>query len=229
MDQERFHKLCLEASGLAVKERDRIGNLRLTQKNDRNEPLIREPEMLHAFCRTLDDPKWEIPYGIEVPTKGLYRFVDEEGEKTVRARHDLVLFDGANSDVLVELKTGQPSASGDDHPAISKDLRKLLLEKAGGKCMFHICHASGSETLSAVIKKYDAAFTFAKARVEETEAGLDRDAPGWFAVFVLVLYDRLRNGEPVLHRYVAQSLSSLLDRTPVFHPNCFLDEEILGT
>lgn len=217
MDRNRFHELCLEASRLAVTHRDRIGNLRLTQKNERGEPIIREPEMVHAFCRTLDGPGWQTPYGIEVPTQKLYRFVDEEGEKTIRARHDLVLFEGAEPDVLVELKTGQPAASadGDDHPAISKDLRKLLLEKAPGKAMFHICHASDRGTLPAIIKKYEAALAFTMARIEELGEMLDASA--WFDLYVLVLYDRKEGGQPYLHRYTPPHLGEGF--APVFHPD----------
>lgn len=205
MERQRFFDLCVEASRLAVRDRGRIGNLRLTQQNERKEPIIREPEMLHAFCRTLDGPEWQTSYGIEVPTEKLYRFVDEEGEKTIRARHDLVLFSGDDSDVIVELKTGQPAASadGDDHPAISKDLRKLLLEKAPGKAMFHICHAADSGTLPALIKKYNLALRFAIARIEEL--GQVREPFDWLDLYVLVLYERNPGGQPAIHRFSPHS------------------------
>src|SRR4051794_30722004 len=113
MIPERFHELCVQASTLAVRQRDHIGNLRLTQVRGK-EPTIREPEMLHAFCRTLDGPRWNLTYGIEVPTGGLYRFVDEEvDQRAIKARHDLVLFEEAGPDVLVELKREQPAVKDD--------------------------------------------------------------------------------------------------------------------
>jgi hypothetical protein len=70
MDQARFHELCHQASHLAVIVEGRISNLVLTQANDGNEPIIREPEMRHAFCPTLESDGWRLPYGIEVPRSG---------------------------------------------------------------------------------------------------------------------------------------------------------------
>ncbi len=97
--------MCHRASHLAVSQPGRIGNLVLSV-NKRNESLIREPEMVYAFGRVLDGDGRR--YGIEVPTVGLYWFTPRQGRKTIRARHDLVLFDGGERDVLVEFKKGQP-------------------------------------------------------------------------------------------------------------------------
>ncbi len=205
MTSDLFHKLCLQASCLAVRQRGRIGNLVLSVNNG-GESLIREPEMLYAFCRTLD--AGEHRYGIEVPTGRRYRFVDQLRDRTMRARHDLVILEDSRPDVLVELKRDQPAAYGEDYPAISKDLRKLLLEKAGGKVMFHICHAADAGTLPAVIQKYVASFAFATATVaaEQVESANDNS---WFAFYLLVLHDRNDDQQAVLRRFMAPSLAAL--------------------
>lgn len=213
MDQERFHGLCLQASSLAVRDRDRIGNLRLTQQNERGEPIIREPEMLHTFCRTLDKLEWQITYGIEVPTDGSFRFVPIPGNRRVKARHDLVLLAGDKPDALVELKREQPASRGEDYPAISKDLRKLLLEMAPGKSMFHICHASDAGTLRAVVGKYVAAFAFAWSSVDSGEAER-ASGESWFSIHILVLYDRSDEKKPVLYHYAVRSLAALRTAMP---------------
>ena len=100
-------------------------------------------------------------YGVEVPTQEKYRFVDEEGEKAMRARHDMVFFSltVATSEpvVLLEYKRDQPQA-GRDFLVIRKDLQKLFLEpvaSGGGKCMFHILHAEDSGTLRPLRVSYD--------------------------------------------------------------------------
>lgn len=213
MDAAFFRALCCEASKLAVVNRDRIGQMRLTQKRG-NEPTIREPEMLHAFCRTLDQPNWKKPYGIEVPTDGRFRFVTTPGDRRVKARHDLVFLDGDVPVVLVELKREQPSGNCDGYPAISKDLRKLLLERAPGKAMFHICHASDRGTIPAVTDKYRASIAFAKASIEAD--GLSINDTGWFALMILVLYDRNNDGQACLHTFISTSVAELLDMSPIF-------------
>lgn len=180
MEEATFRGLCVEVSKLAVAQPGRIGNLVLSVDGC-GESLIREPEMIHAFARTLD-AKGD-SYGIEVPTDGRYRFVDQVGERTMRARHDLVIFGEAGPEVLVELKREQPATRGEDYPAISKDLRKLLLEEALGKSMFHIFHASDAGTLPAVLSKYVAAFAFASASVDDGEAERASSGVGSLSTF----------------------------------------------
>jgi hypothetical protein len=222
MTSDQFHELCRQASRLAAGVPGRIGNLVLSV-DDRGESVIREPEMLHAFCRILD--AGEHSYGIEVPTDGRYRFVDQVGERTMRARHDLVIFGQSGPEVLVELKREQPAAKGEDFPAISKDLRKLLLEEAGGKCMFHLCHASDAGTLPAVIKKYVAAFAFAMASVDARE--VERvSSPSWFAFYLVALHDRNDNQQAVLRRFLAPSLAALRAEMPVLDLDQF-DPELI--
>ena len=205
MTPERFHEICVEASKKAVREHGQIGFLKLST-NDDGESLIREPEMIYAFAATLSESR--LYHGIEVPTDGQYRFVDQDEGKKMRARHDLVIFGKEGPDVLVELKRGQPAKKGDDHPAISKDLRKLLLEKAAGKSMFHICHASFSDTLPAVVSKYVVAFRKAWASVDVAEA--ERASAGsWFAFYLLVLYERTKEKQAVLRRFLAPTLAEL--------------------
>ena len=185
--------------------------LLLTQVNAAGEPIIREPEMLHAFSRTLDGSSWQMPYGIEVPTKTQFRFIDETGENTTAARHDLVLLEKTerkfNRDVLIELKREQPklvvTPDGIDCPAISKDFRKLLLEKAvTGKCMFHICHAADNGTIKAVLEKYNAGFAKAIARATKDAVALgvtlDHNEANWFALYILVVRVRHEANQPFL-------------------------------
>jgi hypothetical protein len=52
MDQKMFHETCVEASKTAVSQPGRIGRLKLSM-NDAGESLMRAPEMVHAFARTL--------------------------------------------------------------------------------------------------------------------------------------------------------------------------------
>jgi hypothetical protein len=207
----------------------RIGNLVLTQTNDSDEPVIREPEMRQAFCLTLDKEDWELPYGIEVPTKRQYRFVDETGGVKTSARHDLVVLteteEGFARDVLFESKREQPKLVSRpdriDCPAISKDYRKLLMEEGkSGKCMFHICHAANRGTLLAVLEKYNAGFSraLAKSRADAATLGinLDQNEQCWFALYILVVNDRNHRNQPFLHSYVAPSLTALLANSPIF-------------
>jgi hypothetical protein len=143
----------------------------------------------------------------------------------MRARHDLEIFGESGPEVLVELEREQPAAKAEDYPAISKDLRKLLLEEAAGKTMFHLCHASDAATLPAVIKKYVAAFAFAMASVEaeEVERGSGRS---WFSFYLLVLHDRNDNHQAVLRRFVAPSLAALLANMPALDLDQF-DPEVI--
>lgn len=239
MDQATFHELCHQASHLAVAVEGRIGDLVLMQANDGDEPIIREPEMRHAFCLTLEGERWRLPYGIEVPTKRQYRFVDETGENKTSARHDLVLLtetaEGFKRDVLFESKREQPSLvarpDGIDCPAISKDYRKLLMEEGqSGKCMFHICHAANRGTLPAVLEKYNAGLTRARTRslADATALGADlsHNERCWFALYILVVNDRNHANQPYLHSYVAPSLSALLANTPVFQIGHFTGEPV---
>jgi hypothetical protein len=239
MDQATFHELCHQASQLAVIAEGRISNLVLTQANDGDEPTIREPEMRHAFCLTLESDRWRLPYGIEVPTKRRYRFVDETGENKTTARHDLVLLadvEGAlKRDVLFESKREQPSLvarpGGIDCPAISKDYRKLLMEEGeSGKCMFHICHAADRGTLPAVLEKYNAGFTNAHARSLTDAATLGVDLSHnercWFALYILVVNDRNHANQPFLHSYAAPSLTALLANSAVFQLQHFKKEPV---
>jgi hypothetical protein len=94
-------------------------------------------------------------------------------------------------------------------------LQKLLRESASGKAMFHVCHGSYSDTLPALIKKYDAALASALKRV--AELGEAPDASGWLELYVLVLYDRNAGGQPYLHRYAPPPLGDGF--TPAFHPD----------
>ena len=73
MTPDQFRELCRDASRMATSQPGRIGNLVLS-KDKRGESLIREPEMLHAFGRTIDARPQPAAFGIEVPTIGLYRF-----------------------------------------------------------------------------------------------------------------------------------------------------------
>jgi hypothetical protein len=41
-----------------------------------------------------------------------------------------------------------------------------------------------------------------------------------------VLYDRKKEDQPVLHRYVEPSLKALHEKTPVFQPDWFKEELI---
>jgi hypothetical protein len=217
MDHSFFHELCHEASHLAVRQPGHIGNLVLTT-NHRDESPIREPEMLHAFGRTLDAQGGR--YGIEVPTVGLYRFTKTEGKKTRRARHDLVLFKNRERDVLIELKKGQPG--GKDSPAIGKDLQKLVREKASGKCMFHICDTAEEPTVPAVIKKYNAALADTLTKVAGHD--LRHNGESWFALYILVLIDREKK-RPLLLSYRAPTLAGFL-ADPVFHLERFKVEHV---
>jgi hypothetical protein len=49
-----------------------------------------------------------------------------------------------------------------------------------------------------LFKKYDAAFAFAMARVAALEVDLTHNDASWFAVFILVLYDRNEGHQPFL-------------------------------
>jgi hypothetical protein len=210
MELAAFHKICVDATRYAVRESGRIGNL-VVSVDRRGESLIREPEMIHAFAQALDEEGKR--YGIKVPTGGRYRFVDQVGERTMRARHDLVIFGEAGPEVLVELKRNQPASKGEDYPRISKDLRKLLLEEAGGKAMFHICHASNAGTVPAVARKYVAAFSLASASVEAADAE-HTSAESWFVFYILVLYDRNDDQKAVLRHFAAPTPAALREAMP---------------
>src|SRR3954451_22077927 len=101
MTSDDFHQLCRRASHRAVRQPGRIDNLKLSV-NKRGESHIREPEMVYDFSRELDVDGGT--YGIEVPTGGRYRFVDQVGDRRMRARHDLVIFGEREPEVLVEFK-----------------------------------------------------------------------------------------------------------------------------
>ena len=214
--------MCHRASHLAVSQPGRIGNLVLSV-NKRNESLIREPEMVYAFGRVLDgDGRRD---GIEVPTVGLYRFTPRQGRKTIRARHDLVLFDGGERDVLVEFKKGQPG--GKASPAIGKDFQKLLREEVkSGKAMFHICHAAKQKTVPALIGKYNRALAAARAAVAGHD--LTHNERNWFALYILVLIDRRQKRVILLSRR-AGSLPELLEKDPVFQYEDFNPEYVPRT
>ena len=217
MDRDAFHELCHQASHLAVKEPGRIGNLVLSL-NERGESIIREPEVLYAFCRTLDTDRRA--YGVEVPTFGLYRFVKKDGVKTMRARHDLVLVESGKRDVLIEFKKGQPG--GTNSPTIGKDFQKLLREDAtSGKAMFHICQAAKKRTIPALIKKYNVAF--ADARTIVAGHDLSHNDEKWFALYILVMIDRTEKRSMLLSK-VADSLPEPLANDPVFD---HLDRELI--
>jgi len=206
---------------LAASQPGRIGNLVLSL-NKRGESLIREPEMLHAFGRTLDAGARRVPYGIEVPTIGLYRFTTKQGQKMIRARHDLVLFEGGTRDVLIEFKKGQPG--GKSSPAISKDLQKLLRENAeSGKAMFHICHAAKKRTIPTLLDKYNEALTDARAAVAGHD--LTHNDKKWFALHILVLIDRKKKRAILLSRR-GGSLPELLAKQPVFQYEDFNPEDV---
>ena len=184
------------------------------------EPLIREPEMLHAFCRTLDTQG--VIYGIETPTELAYRFVDEIGENRVSARHDLVLLTGDERqwkrEVLVELKRGQ------NFRTISKDLQKLFREDGCGKCMFHICHAVDRGAIPALVEKYNLAFDAAivTAKHDAEIVGRPIAVEGcWFSFYILALRDRRQNNQPELYAYRSPSLADLHARQPVFDMGYF--------
>lgn len=216
MKSDQFRELCRDASRLATTQPGKIGNLVLS-KDERGESLIREPEMLYAFGRTIEGRPQPVPYGIEVPTIGLYRFTTKKGEKVRRALHDLVLFEGGARDVLIEFKKGQPG--GKAAPAIAKDLQKLLREKAAsGKVMFHICHAADSRTLRRLLDKYNDALTEARNAVAAHD--LTHNDARWFAFYILALTDR-KAKRAVLREKRVDSVSELLAKTPVFQLDDF--------
>jgi hypothetical protein len=194
MNQQEFAEFVKAASRRAINKNGQfgqIGQLVLTQKALREEPEIREPEMRHALAQEAESQKlW---YGIEVPTKEKYRFVDMPGERKVAARHDFVILEqarpDANRSILLELKRGQPAMEIRDRqwhcPAITKDFQKLLLEQAtDGKGILHILHAANAGTLEAVLQKYRAALTRA------LELPNIQQPSCWFILFILVVYQR---------------------------------------
>jgi len=201
MTQDEFGAFAVKASRHAVLVPGAIGRLRLTQsypftKTVRH-PKLREPEMKHAFAQIAE--REGIEYGIEVPTAEKFRFRAEAGTRTVSARHDIALYRplaaNRNAVVLVELKEGQPhltampeEAGMTDARSVSKDIEKLLAERAdGGKCMFHILQFAGAGTLDAVRRKYAAAVSRAINDAEKRTPAVVVDAdPCWFTLAVLI-------------------------------------------
>jgi hypothetical protein len=206
MNQEEFTQFVATASRRAIHSNGQIGHLVLTQKIG-TEPEIREPEMRHALAQQAENQNlW---YGIEVPTKKQYRFVEATGERRVAARHDFVILEQAHPDsnrsILLELKREQPATSESDGqildcPAIRKDFEKLLLENAtDGKGMLHILHAVDDGTLPSLQEKYTIAHGFALNRAQKVIARppLINNPPAnrWFTLFILVHHLRGLQGQ----------------------------------
>ncbi|HVC95913.1 MAG TPA: hypothetical protein VND64_19645 [Pirellulales bacterium] len=217
MNPNEFRDFVKAASRRAVLCPGRIGGLVLTQTAKNREPRIREPEMRHALAQVAE-LMGDVYYGIEVPTRGTYRFVPVGGENKVSARHDFVVLQGASYDAvrlnLVELKKDQPGI-----PAISKDFQKLIRESAEhGKSMLHICHAANRRTVNSVLKKYNDALYAAltKARQYATEHKLQwpLDDASWFTLFIFVVRKRGRDGgnRPWLCEQRCGQFGKVLDR-----------------
>ncbi|MCE9567186.1 MAG: hypothetical protein K8U57_34725 [Planctomycetes bacterium] len=169
--------------------------------------------MRHAFAQEAEQRR--IVYGIEVPTRRKYRFTKEAGSTRRSALHDLVLFDGLDSEpgILVELKEAQVAISTDDDEnitdaaAISKDFQKLFGEKAvHGKCLFHILQAADSGTVPALLTKYIPAIRVAHTTAAEFD-GFDTTDHTWFCFAILILRDRLSTpaNQPQLMTYCCQT------------------------
>jgi len=199
----------------ALKRPNRIGRLVLTQvtKSKNPEPRIREPEMRHALAQEAERQK-TIFYGIEVPTKGGFRFTLTEGQRKTAARHDFVVVDGRTHSSrrmnLLELKKDQPDTSGQgedkDCPKVRKDFQKLIVEPAGdGKAMLHILHGAKKKTVPAVLKKYNLAVRQAIRRCLPLVGEHDVPDPfaddRWFTLFIFVVRRRGKEhgNRPVLY------------------------------
>ncbi len=200
MTRDDFISFLLAASRRAIRQPGRIGRLVLTQTDGFPNGRLREPEMRHALAQEAEVR--DIPYGIEVPTVGAYRFTKEPGTAKMAARHDFVLLerDATANDVLLELKAGQPAVERDDLeelvdcPAISKDLQKLLRERASsGLCMLHVLHATDKGTIPALLQKYGVAL---RRAVEEAKDDIERAKDEdvirnrWFVFAILVQHQR---------------------------------------
>lgn len=184
------------------------------------QPKLREPELQFAFGMQAE--ALGLLYGVEVPTRELYRFTREDGLGRRRGCMDFVLLGAPTPDaarlVLTEFKEGQPSTLTDERgtycPAISKDLEKLLREPAAsGKSMVHICHAANAGTVQAVLAKYNAGLKRAVEKVlveQDPGAGSPWDADiCWFEFLLLIAHQRgkIGGGRPCLYRLSFGSLS----------------------
>ena len=229
MNQADFVSFVAAASRRAVGHA--VGRLLLTQSATNGEPMLREPEMRHALAQEAEARPEPLHYGIEVPTREVYRFTLEPGDAQTSARHDFAVLAAARSDAarlnLVELKREQPEmkpgADGADCPKIRKDLEKLLLESAvDGKCMLHLFHAAHRDTIPSVLDKYNAAMRQAIRRARDAIArareattrdplpDLAADA-SWFSLLVLVVRRREGN-RPALYHHGAASFGAWLTR-----------------
>ena len=212
MTETEFLDFARNASSRATSNVGRVGHLICTQARNTKKPTLREPEMRTAFQQEAEERR--LFYGIEVPTVYSYQFT---GVGTRRALVDFALLASdtakADRDVLVEFKQGQPngvrSAVDDtfDYPKITKDLHKLWAEPVRhGRCMFHICQAANSGTLSAVQAKYNAvtqeAITRASKTMDENPESTAADFPSdaWFLLLILVLHQRGEKTGSFLHR-----------------------------
>ena len=108
MTEAEFIELARATALRATSNIGQIGHLVCTQANGKQEPTLREPEMRSSFQQEAEERG--LFYGIEVPTKYTYRFVDTEGQRRRRALVDFALLGAgaaaADRDVLVEFKQG---------------------------------------------------------------------------------------------------------------------------
>ena len=111
MNAEEFRVFVTAASIRAVWIPGRIGRLVLTRITDNGETILREPEMRHALAQEAESQA-NIFYGVEVPTRAVYRFTTAPGEQETKARHDFVVMADSRHDAerlnLLELKRDQP-------------------------------------------------------------------------------------------------------------------------
>jgi hypothetical protein len=215
MTEAEFIEYARAAALRATSNIGQIGHLVCTQAKNPKEPILREPEMRTAFQQEAEAR--EMFYGIEVPTKYPYRFVDTEGQSRRRALVDFALLNSgeAKSDrnVLVEFKQGQPNRvlskvdDSFDYPKITKDIHKLWAEPVRhGSCMFHICQAADRGTLAATEAKYNAvtqnAMNLASATISGNLEVLrdDTTSERWFLLLILVLHQRGETTGSFLHR-----------------------------
>jgi hypothetical protein len=190
-----------------------IGYLRLTQfyRESACEHKIREPEMRQALIQEAEARCF--PYSVEMPTDQAYRFTPLPGDGRRRGLHDFALVPEDERQrrplVRVEFKEGPLSARRDeagrptDVPALSKDLRKLLLEEStDGRAVLHVLQAANGKTLSALLQKYEVALRTAQATLarEYPEEAVNRAT--WFSVLFLIVRHRGRIGgnRPALWR-----------------------------
>jgi hypothetical protein len=215
MSHDDFLRFVQASVRRTLRRPNRIGGLVLTQvtKSKNPEPRIREPEMRHALAQEAEHQK-NIFYGIEVPTKGSFRFTLVEGERKTSARHDFVVVNGRRHSSrrmnLLELKKDQPDTTGHgedkDCPKVRKDFQKLIVEPAGdGKAMLHIFHAAKKKTVAAVLTKYNLAICQALRRCLPLVEGHDVPDPfvddRWFTLFIFVVRRRRKEpgNQPVLY------------------------------